>query len=1336
MQNPEDEKFPKPSDKETAYFQKIANTMKQAKEDFVKRVKQYLESNQGNPAIRKDGKVNEFEIRFGTNTDSGKALTKMDYDNVIRQVVAAGFSTSNPAGLQILRINPRYTNKQGQEITSNIRAELLGVDMIQTYCKTNNLEKVENYSQKGQIKFTEKTPSKGDDGKFQKPIDMFDMNFRVSYQLEQDYDIHSPIVRSIVAKWTDSKKNFRSMNRVRFEHPTLPVAVDLSIVQTNKFVKNGDKKIPVLAYNLSEAGVFASIPHYEIELELMNHRVGSGTEYDTTDKVMDALRKVIRIVLAGIQGSSYIIPFSESASTMRSYMRLLHGEEWEGWNDKRDKPEYIRPHHFIGPDSYTLQLENVVDDDTIDAPNIRHKYSVTEKADGERRLLFISETGKIYMIDKNMNVIFTGCKTENKALFYSLLDGEHVKYDKMHRYINLYAAFDIYYVRGKSVRDRNFMYEAKDLEQPEEGPTKKKTPAKLDFRLPLLNSFVGLLKPSSVVQEHNVKWTERVNAKTKQKYWVDSVSGKISKTEPVLTENTCIMRVECKQFYVTDEKTTIFDGCSRILSKVADGLFEYETDGLIFTPMKTGVGSGESMVAGPTEKVTWDRSFKWKPLDQNTIDFLVTTVKDKTGRDKTFNVFQSGTDMAGKNAVQYKQLQLRCGYNQEKHGYINPFNDLVQGNVRVKREGMDRADKYKPEIFYPTNPYDPDAAICNVYLTGTPPMLMTEAGEYFEESTIVEFRYDRTREPGWRWIPIRVRNDKTQKLLAGLPEYGNAYHVANNNWHSINHEVTEEMITTGKGVVLGADEVYYNRGDKRGDKRSGSGGGATGAMRNFHNLFVKKRLIMGAASGEDASTLIDYAVGKAGDISKWTAAKLAFVFGVDVSKDNILNPVDGACARYLNDSAKYAKMFRAMFLQGNSSLNLRDGTAFYGDKDRAIAKAIFGRGPKDMQVLGKGVFANYGVAEHGFNISSCQFAFHYFWESAETLHNFMRNLAECTKIQGYFIATCYDGKSVFDRLSKKEKGESISFYKDTDPNGGHKICEIVKKYDGDIQVFPEDEQSIGMAIDVYQESINKVFREYLVSWKYLVRIMEDYGFTLPTKEEAQQMGLPNVTGLFGELFADMKKELEATNQKKNAQKQPNEYGDAIHMSAAEKEVSFLNRYMIFRKTTTVPAEKISKLLINAKKAAQFDTNVDEIEKDLIHAMDKEVRLQNPVKGEIRKVKARAVLRQMSTSLVADYEAEEEEEEEDILMTDKVPRKKVDLEEDKKNEEETDKDEKESDETDKENDLLEDTETEDNKKDTEEEPTEKSESPAELNFADKVRKPKKKEPTEKKIRIKK
>ena len=42
------------------------------------------------------------------------------------------------------------------------------------------------------------------------------------------------------------------------------------------------------------------------------------------------------------------------------------------------------------------------------APNINKPYTVTDKADGDRKLLYIANDGKMYLIDTNMKVQFTG----------------------------------------------------------------------------------------------------------------------------------------------------------------------------------------------------------------------------------------------------------------------------------------------------------------------------------------------------------------------------------------------------------------------------------------------------------------------------------------------------------------------------------------------------------------------------------------------------------------------------------------------------------------------------------------------------------------------------------------------------------------------------------------------------------------------------------------------------------------------------------------------------------------------------------------------------------------
>ena len=368
------------------------------------------------------------------------------------------------------------------------------------------------------------------------------------------------------------------------------------------------------------------------------------------------------------------------------------------------------------------------------------------------------------------------------------------------------------------------------------------------------------------------------------------------------------------------------------------------------------------------------------------------------------------------------------------------------------------------------------------------------------------------------------------------------------------------MIISGLNIPdeIGDDDIYYNKIEKQKTNY-------TKGLRDFHNLFVKNLLIKSVSIPGDI--LIDYAVGKGGDLPKWIGSKLSFILGIDLSRDNIENKLDGACARYLNYHKKFSQMPSALFIQGNSTINLKSGEAFITNKAKQIINVVFGEGPKDEQILGKGVYKNYGIAKDGFNISSIQFGIHYMFENSLTLNNFLKNVAECTKLNGYFIGTSYDGETIFRELKSKNKGESIIINKDS-----NKIWEIKKQYNQD--KFEDNMNSIGLAIDVYQESINKTFREYLVNYNYLTQLIENYGFVPLTPAEYKELNLPNSIGMFSQLFNLMQHDI-----KKDA-KLDNAYGQAPKMTEEERKISFLNKYFIYKKVRHVDSESVFKIQLN------------------------------------------------------------------------------------------------------------------------------------------------------------
>ena len=125
--------------------------------------------------------------------------------------------------------------------------------------------------------------------------------------------------------------------------------------------------------------------------------------------------------------------------------------------------------------------------------------------------------------------------------------------------------------------------------------------------------------------------------------------------------------------------------------------------------------------------------------------------------------------------------------------------------------------------------------------------------------------------------------------------------------------------------------------------------------------------------------------------------------------------------------------------------------------------------------------------------------------------------------------------------------------------------EITKQYDN--TSFNNDSSCLGYGIDVLAETINKKFREYLVNFNYLTRIIENYGFVKLTPQECKDIDVPSSVDNFSVLYRKMLDEIKVSKGRK-------QFGKANTMTSNETEISFLNKYFIFKKIKNVDTKAV------------------------------------------------------------------------------------------------------------------------------------------------------------------
>jgi len=884
------------------------------------------------------------------------------------------------------------------------------------------------------------------------------------------YSIKNNIIQdsNIPVNWHDVRKFYKVVKKISYTDKINNIKYYVKIIKGYD-IEYDEANEELMFYNLKNSNILSSGQKYEFYIDITK---------SNKDNILPTIIKMEQTLYL----SCNIISKVQQKEIISKYYELVKNDIEMKYknNNNIDKPP------LLTPKPVTLEKENLLKPDGYGIVSILSEYTVTEKADGERLLMFIDEKCKVYLINNTYNVIDTGITTTNE-LKNTLIDGEYItcnnRTDNSHK--GLYASFDIYYYGGEKVTSL---------------PLIDNDP-KIETRYKYLLKTSKLMKFSDISIDYIVK----------------------------------------EHLYSKD----ILKDCDNILS--GNKYYPYDIDGLIFTPAKLALYSYYSnKVMKITENVKWERVFKWKPPEQNTIDFLA-----KYSR----NIIIEG--------VRYKEYTLYVGYNASQWETYTIDEALkLAYDKEYRNSTKDKKNKYVLKLFQPTIYYEKgiERMLVKVDVNG---VVNCENGEIIDGDSIVECRYvlDNTIPAHMRWKPMRPREDKTRIYKTGeISKTANDMSVAINIWRSIHNQITESAIRgnniidntnidSGEGGegerLLETDDVYYSRNIPREAMLSFN-------MLQFHNLGIKQMLY---ERTKNKGSLVELACGEGGDMPRWIDNGYKFILGIDLVKKNIYGPKTGAYSRMLNNRALYFRRKREdnlmnkisfpdmVFIAGDCGKNILNGDCSLSIDDKEsynMLLNVLNVKRNNMQkhynnIVGKGL--------NRFDVCSCMFSIHYFFKSEDTLNIYLNNVSSLLKTGGEFFCTFMDGKRIEDEI-KNNDGDKIEGLK----NNKIPIWAIIRKYNKDT------DNKFNKKIDVFIESTSRLIPEYLVSYELLVEKCKEFNLELVESE------------LFSEYFERVKNEgaigdKTIGNKRVNIQKIVNE----LDKDEVQKKFSFFNRWCIFKK---------------------------------------------------------------------------------------------------------------------------------------------------------------------------
>jgi SAM-dependent methyltransferase len=783
----------------------------------------------------------EFEIMFyNYNNDNKLSIIKfMNLLNFIKY-------RSERDKLELIQ-ETKLDISYSKNINNNYRASISGINMINKFLNLMHQRKnhvifsilVTQFINNDEIEFINKIK----DQKNIIDLNQYDIRIRLSQEeslIKNSEFIDKTLFENLSnLQYSESEKiTFRYKQRlsliIKDDVNYGKLKLDLSIIKS--------------ASNPDDLHTVAK--KYEVELEYVPYNNNKFNLNDELSKIiLEDIEREIIIIKQVLENSSFIISKNESDIIINDYKKILYGNQ----------VHYSNNLYSMQPVS--TEVQHVVD-------KIPNKYSVTDKADGDKYQLYIYNND-IYLISNNL-VIRKTSYTANLKL--TVIEGEllHIK----NNYV--FMMYDCLYYDGIDMRNEQM----------------------LANRLIKLNDFCDLLKIKNFkIKSYNDKFDINLIEKHYEneiiKYFIhlNNLIDELVKTNKEVTFHPKLFLLpsggdNCEVYLFSKLLWTCCTNHPKINCP-------YLLDGIIYT--------------GLEQKYTRDKRehkfpiYKYKPPNTNSIDVYLVYQKnlETGGLLETYDNSITGNNNNIFRVVNFyvydvignKEVPVPFMKEENNHEAYLP---LDRNEIR-DIEGHLINDNTVVEIIYNNDPLIPHPYRWKILRTrwDKTEMVLRENKRYgnYKDSAIKI----------WKSISEAVTIEEIKKLA-----YPDTYLIQQK---LLSQRIDSKVISSER-----AQDIYYQKVTNLGKK-----------FRKFHN-WIKSIYIYTYCFPykEDKKiikkTVLDIGGGRGGDIMKMYHSKVKELVCIDIDYEGLFGAIDSTLVRYQSNVNKYPDFTKTILIQADGSL--------------------------------------------------------------------------------------------------------------------------------------------------------------------------------------------------------------------------------------------------------------------------------------------------------------------------------------------------------------------------------------------------------------------------------